>query len=164
MLSTCLDLALLCHPVVVFLSMSRSKMQIQGSRLQYFVVSFVAILALRYASASAVAPKALDEVLSITCQTHDQPNPIAAMYPNNATGTLNGTIAILPISLDLARSVIPPQYRILEHAYRAILPSFPKDMYPAVIQAMHDHDVQAFGFVIPDFSVSHMFLFLSIPI
>jgi hypothetical protein len=151
MLSTCLDLALLCHPVIVFLTMSRPKTQIHNSRLLYFVVSFLSILAIRYASTSYFFQPA--EAAMDVCQTHDQPNPIASLYPNNATGTLNGTVAIIPISLELARSIIPPQYRILEHAYRALLPSFPQGMYPAVLQALHDHEVQAFGYQIPDFTV-----------
>lgn len=157
MLRTCLDLALLCHPLLAFLSVSRPKsksptMAIQNSRLQYFLVSFLSILALRYASTSYFSASAA-ELGAGTCQTLDQPNPIAAQYPNNATGVLNGTIAVLPIPLDLARSLIPSQYRILEHAYRALLPDFPADMYPALVQAVHDHDVQAMGFKIPDFSV-----------
>lgn len=151
MLSTCLDLALLCHPVVAFLTMSRPKVEIRNSRLQYFVFSFLSLIALRYASSHGWA--SVIEVSADVCQTYDRPNPIASIYPNNATGTLNGTVAVIPIPLDLARSIIPPQYRILEHAYRSLLPSFPEGMYPAVLQAVHDHGVQAFGFQIPDFSV-----------
>jgi hypothetical protein len=164
MLRTYLDLALLCHPLLAFFSVSRPKskystMAIQNSRLQYFLVSFLSILALRYASTSYFSASAAELVAKAeTCQTLDQPNPIAAQYPNNATGVLNGTIAVLPISLDLARSLIPSQYRILEHAYRALLPDFPADMYPALVQAVHDHDVQAMGFKIPDFSVRISFL------
>lgn len=162
MLSTCLDLALLCHPLLALLTVSRPKtnMAIKNSRLQYFLLSFLSILALRYASTSYFAasaltiPEIVSQVVPGVCQTHDQPNPIASQYSNNATGTLNGTIAIIPISLDLARSIIPPQYRILEHAYRSLLPNFPAGMYPALLQAVHDHEVQAFGFKIPDFSVS----------
>jgi len=155
MLRTCLDLVLLCHPLLAFLSVSRPKsksptMAMQNSRLQYFLVSFLSILALRYAGTSYFSASAV-ELGADTCV--DQPNPIAAQYPNNATGVLNGTIAVLPISLDLARSLIPSQYRILEHAYRALLPDFPAAMYPALVQAVHDHDVQAMGFSIPDFSV-----------
>jgi hypothetical protein len=157
MLSTCLDLALLCHPVLVFVTMSRPKITQDYSRLQYFVFSFLSILAIRYASTSYFSVPVSNEVVLDVCQTYDQPNPIASLYPNNATGTLNGTVAIIPISLQLARSIIPPQYRILEHAYRALLPSFPKGMYPAILQALHDHEVQAFGYKIPDFSVSSQF-------
>jgi len=146
------DLALLCHPVLAFFTMSRLTMQTQNPRLQYFLFSFFSILALRYAS-SMYFVYAIEDVADL-CRTHDQPNPIASLYPNNATGTLNGTVAVVPITLQLARQLIPPQYRILEHAYRDILPSFPADMYPAVLQAVHDHDVQAFGYNIPDFSVS----------
>ncbi|KAH8722949.1 hypothetical protein GQ44DRAFT_621528 [Phaeosphaeriaceae sp. PMI808] len=150
MLSTCLDLALCCHPVVAFLTMSRPKMQTQNPRVQWLLFSFFSILALRYASISYISLP--NETLAETCQTYDQPNPIASLYPNNATGTLNGTVAIIPISLEVARSIIPAQYRILEHAYRDILPSFPEGMYPAVMQAIHDHEVQAFGYQIPDFT------------
>jgi hypothetical protein len=156
MLSTCLDLALLCHPVIAFVTISRPKMQTRNSRLHYFVFSFVLILAMRCASSSyfTLLSVVAQEPAQDVCQTHDLPNPIASLYPNNATGTLNGTVVLIPISLELARSIIPPQYRILEHAYRALLPSFPEGMYPAVLQALHDHEVQAFGYKIPDFSVS----------
>ena len=107
-----------------------------------------------YASSTSTAPQTLNAVAAGVCQSNDQPNPIASTYPNNATGVLNGTIAVVPIPLDLARQLIPSQYRILEHAYRHLLPSFPKDMYPAVVQAVHDHDIQVSGFKVPDFSVS----------
>jgi hypothetical protein len=62
-------------------------------------------------------------------------------------------VTVVPIPLQLARQLIPSQYSILEHAYRDILPSFPEDMYPAVLQAVHDHEVQAFGYKIADFTV-----------
>ncbi|KAF2732567.1 hypothetical protein EJ04DRAFT_440790 [Polyplosphaeria fusca] len=125
-------------------------MQPKSSNLQYFFVSFVSLLILRYASTAYSGT--FEPLPPAECVTRDQPNPIASLYPTNATGTLNGTIAILPISLQLARQLIPPQYGILEHAYRALLPSFPKGMYPAIVQAVHDHEVQAFGYKIPDFT------------
>ncbi|KAL6153991.1 hypothetical protein ACJQWK_01998 [Exserohilum turcicum] len=152
MISTCLDLALLCHPVLALLTIQRPKMQTQQSLWQYFLLSFLSLLAVRYVSSTGTQPHILVEAVTGVCQTCTQPNPIAVTYPNNATGVLNGTISVVPISLALARKLIPPQYRILEHAYRHLLPSFPKDMYPVVVQAMLDHDIQAFGFKIPDFS------------
>lgn len=90
------------------------------------------------------------------CVSSDQPNPLAELFPNNATGVLNATLAIIPIPLETARRLIPPQYGILERAYRALLPNFPEGMYPVMIQAAHDHDVQfrAYGITIDDFSVS----------
>lgn len=90
------------------------------------------------------------------CLTHDRPNPLAELFPNNATGVLNATLAIVPIPLETARRLIPPQYGILEHAYRALLPGFPEGMYPVLVQAAHDHDVQfrAYGITIEDFTVS----------
>jgi hypothetical protein len=155
MINTCLDLALLCHPVLAFLTIQRPKMAAQTSKWQYFLLSFLSLLAIRYASTTNASPQPplLQESARAVCQSVDQPNPIASIYPMNATGTLNGTVSVLPISLELARQLIPSQYRILEHAYRHLLPSFPEGMYPAILQAVHDHDVQAFGFQIPDFSV-----------
>jgi hypothetical protein len=153
-------LAFLCYSIIAFLIMSRPQMETRNSRLQYFVFGFVLMLAMGcvsspyFALPSVAAEGAYPAPAQNVCHTHDLPNPIASLYPNNATGTLNGTVSLLPISLELARSIIPPQYRILEHAYRALLPSFPEGMYPAVLQAVHDHDVQAMGFKIPDFSVS----------
>jgi hypothetical protein len=88
-----------------------------------------------------------------TCHSHSLPNPIASQHPQNITGTLNGTIAILPIPMALARSMIPAQYNILTNAYRALLPHLPDDMYPAIVQAVFDHDVGLGDYKIADFSV-----------
>ncbi|KAK4157177.1 hypothetical protein C8A00DRAFT_40404 [Chaetomidium leptoderma] len=99
------------------------------------------------------------------CVSHDQPNPLAEQFPNNATGVLNATLAIIPIPLEMARRLIPPQYGILERAYRALLPNFPEGMYPVMLQAAHDHDVQfrAYGITIDDFSrVGFEFPFLDL--
>jgi hypothetical protein len=88
------------------------------------------------------------------CVTRDQPNPIASQYYNSATGVLNTTLAIIPIPIAKARKIIPPQYGILEKAYRALLPDFPHGMYPVFMQAGHDHDIHFQDFGIPDFNVS----------
>jgi hypothetical protein len=126
-------------------------MHAKESKWQYFLLSFFSILVIRFASTYYPTPPT--EILPDVCETVDQPNPIAPLYPMNATGTLNGTISVIPITLELARQLIPSHYGILEHAYRDILPSFPEGMYPAIVQALHDHEVQAFGYKIPDFSV-----------
>lgn len=152
MFSTYLDVALLSHPILAFLTIQNPKMRSKPSNLQYVAFSFLSLLFLRYASSTYFGIP--DQIVMDVCTSMDQPNPIASLYPNNATGTLNGTVAVLPISLELARQLIPPQYRILEHAYRALLPSFPQGMYPAIVQALHDHEVQAFGYKIDDFTVS----------
>ncbi|KAH8772535.1 hypothetical protein F5883DRAFT_414427 [Diaporthe sp. PMI_573] len=88
-----------------------------------------------------------------TCTTSSQPNPIAQQYPDAPTGTLNTTMAIVPIPLDTARRIIPPQHAILEGAYRALMPDFPADMYPAFVTAALDHDIQlaALGINVQDF-------------
>jgi len=152
MICTYIDVALLSHPILAFLSIQHPKMHSKPSMLQYFAFSFMSLLALRYASSTYFEAPA--QIVASVCTSVDQPNPVASIYPNNATGTLNGTVAVLPISLELARQLIPPQYGILEHAYRALLPSFPQGMYPAIVQALHDHEVQAFGYKIEDFTVS----------
>lgn len=88
--------------------------------------------------------------------TASQPNPIAQQYPDVPTGTFNTTLAIVPIPLTTARQLIPAQFAILEGAYRALLPSFPADMYPVLMQAGLDHDIQvpAYSINFPDFQVS----------
>lgn len=125
-----------------------NKMPFQLSLLH---ISAVVLLVL--SSAILNYGKAIPEPLA--CSSHDQANPLAERFPNNATGVLNATLAIIPITLEAARRLIPPQYGILERAYRALLPDFPEGMYPVMLQAAHDHDVQlrAYGITIDDFSV-----------
>ncbi|MCJ1440942.1 MAG: hypothetical protein MMC23_001428 [Stictis urceolatum] len=50
--------------------------------------------------------------------------------------------------------MVPSRYNILTHAYRALLPSFPDDLYPIVLQAVLDHDIGSSTVRIPDFSRS----------
>jgi len=54
----------------------------------------------------------------------------------------------------LARSIIPSKYKILTNAYRSLLPDLPEDMYPAILQVVHDHDVRFGDYRLDDFSVS----------
>jgi hypothetical protein len=64
------------------------------------------------------------------------PNPIAhqTRYDRFAsTGTVNGTYAIMPISFDLARSMIPSQYPILTQQYKQWIPSLADDEYPVCL-------------------------------
>ncbi|KAH7632736.1 hypothetical protein B0T09DRAFT_229994, partial [Sordaria sp. MPI-SDFR-AT-0083] len=101
------------------------------------------------------------------CKTHDQPNPLVSLFPNNATGVLNATLAIIPIPLALARRLVPSGYSILESTYRSLLGpgGFPEGMYPVLLQAAHDHDIQlkAYGIVLDDFSrVGFEFPFLDL--
>ncbi|KAH7137825.1 hypothetical protein EDB81DRAFT_656172 [Dactylonectria macrodidyma] len=108
----------------------------------------VSLMALLVSSGFHLKTAAAQDV----CTTQDQPNPIFSQYPSNATGALNTTLAITPIPMALARQIIPQQYAILEHAYRALMPDFPADMYPALVQAGHDHDIRFQNIGIPDFS------------
>jgi len=90
-----------------------------------------------------------------SCATYDLPNPLAEAFPNAATGVLNATLVIIPIPLEEARRLIPSEYDILERAYRDLVPDFPEGMYPVMVQAAHDHDVQfrAYNLSVADFSV-----------
>lgn len=91
------------------------------------------------------------------CVSLDHDNILADKYRHNITGVLNSTIVAVPIPLSEARQLIPPQWRILETAYRSMIPDFPPDMYPLIIQGVHDHDVQlsAYWVKLADFSVCH---------
>lgn len=90
-----------------------------------------------------------------SCSTGSRPNPIAQQYPDDATGTLNTTLLVVPIPYETARQLVPAQWGILKHAYHALLPGFPADMYPVVLQAGLDHDIQllSLGVQVPDFMV-----------
>lgn len=85
----------------------------------------------------------------------DQPNPVAQTYPDLISGNLNGTTMIIPISIALAQSLVP-DFPILKSSYSSLLPSFPKGMYPLMVSAKHDHDIQlaAYNTSLPDFTVS----------
>ncbi|KAI6382175.1 hypothetical protein MCOR25_000766 [Pyricularia grisea] len=99
------------------------------------------------------------------CVSVDSANPIGDIYPMNATGVLNATLTILPITMEAARRIIPTKYAILERPLRAALPNFPEGMYPVLLQAAHDHDVGLYGlgFKLPDFSrVGYEFPFIDL--
>jgi hypothetical protein len=111
------------------------------TRLHFFAVLFTVGISTSYA-------------FPLLCHSHTQPNPIAQTYPQDATGVINGTTAIIPIPYQVARGVIPAEYAILTSAYREIFPTLPADVYPAILEAVQDHDVKQFGIGIPDFTVS----------
>ena len=96
----------------------------------------------------------LGRTQSDSCTTESQPNPIAAQYPNKTTGTVNGTLAILPIPYAEARSVIPPQYGILNDTIKVVLgKDWPAHMFPVLLETRYDHGINVQGISIPDFSV-----------
>jgi hypothetical protein len=124
----------------------RSRMASSKSLLHVSMIAIVALVSLVLGSIS---------VRQGGATSLDQPNPIATTYPNNATGVLNATLAILPIPLSTARRLVPAQYGILEAAYRSLMPDFPEGMYPLFLQGGHDHDIQfaSLGVHFPDFNV-----------
>jgi hypothetical protein len=63
------------------------------------------------------------------CTAQSEPNPIASMYPQSVTGTINETIVVLPISYKLARSLVPSEYKILS-GYKSLIPELDDDLYP----------------------------------
>ncbi|CAK7200975.1 hypothetical protein SEUCBS139899_003675 [Sporothrix eucalyptigena] len=118
--------------------------------LQVLVVALLAIVvaASTLSSSSHSSP---------TCIPQDQPNPIAQIYPFNATGLLNVTLAVVPIPLATARTLVPSKWPILVHVYEALFASlsinFPANHYPLLVQAGLDHDIQlaAYNLSISDF-------------
>ena len=99
-----------------------------------------------FSSHAAALPQGSTSSLSLPpplCTSSSSPNPIAAQYPQNVTGTINGTIIVVPIPLTLARSIIPSQYPILTQSYQSLLPSFPKDQYPMFLEGVLDHDIRS---------------------
>ena len=122
-------------------------MQSLKDTMMNFIWSSLLIMSLFSATSTAVP--------TLTCQTQSSPNPIAAQYPNLTTGTINGTVAVLPIPFAQARSIIPSKYPILTKQYESFLdqvPVFPKGLYPALLQQELDHDISNAGISIPDFT------------
>ena len=79
------------------------------------------------------------------------PNPIASIYPNNITGTINSTTSVIIVPLSYARSLLPSHLVILPHAYTRF--SIPATHYPLFLESAIDHDVRFKGVsTIADFS------------
>jgi hypothetical protein len=93
---------------------------------EFIVLLYAAVTSLVNALPSPT--KALGDYLRSNSDA--SPNPIASKYPSKPTGIINGTVAVIPISYDLARSIIPSKYGILTSAYEASLPNFPNNSYP----------------------------------
>ncbi|CAK7234721.1 hypothetical protein SCUCBS95973_009030 [Sporothrix curviconia] len=110
------------------------------SSLHIFTVALLAIVV----AASTLSYASFR--LTHECIPLDQSNPIAQVYPMNATGLLNATLAVLPIPLATARTIVPAKWPILVHVYEALFAalavSFPAEHYPLFVQAGLDHDIQ----------------------
>jgi hypothetical protein len=125
-------------------------------------LSILQAAAILYATANAAPQKLpcyapdlsglIGQALPTTVES--SPNPIGTIYSGNVTGTINGTIAVVPIPYEEARSVVPSQYGILKQQYESILPGFPAGKYPLIIRAILDHDIGEDGVnLVPDFQV-----------
>lgn len=88
---------------------------------------------------------------TLFCQPQSQPNPIAAQYPQLTTGTINGTVAIIPVPLSFARSVVPAKYPLLTAQLKSLLPWFPDDRFPMMLETELDYDVRNSGISVPYF-------------
>ena len=79
------------------------------------------------------------------------PNPIASLYPNNGTGTINATTSVIIVPLSYALSLLPAQLVPLPHAYTRF--SIPPTHYPLVVENTIEHDFRYQGInAIADFS------------
>ncbi|CAF9941662.1 MAG: hypothetical protein HETSPECPRED_003844 [Heterodermia speciosa] len=84
------------------------------------------------------------------------PNPLASIYPNNATGTINSTTAVLLVPIAHARALLPAHLAplLLPHAWTRF--SIPPNQYPLVVETGIDHDIRFQGInAVADFSSLH---------
>jgi hypothetical protein len=81
-------------------------------------------LLLGAATAAVAAPVAAAD----SCVTQSAPNPLRAEYPNDITGTLNGTLIAWLVDLDYAKSLV--EYPLLINAARAKYPDLPAGKFP----------------------------------
>lgn len=108
--------------------------------MMYFKINILYfVLALHFSAvcSTTLQPRALQSNCN-TCA----PNPIASIYPNNVTGTINATISVLIVPIDYARSLLPSRLSplILTRAYTRF--SIPPSHYPLVIENSIDHDIR----------------------
>ncbi|KAL9111391.1 MAG: hypothetical protein Q9227_004268 [Pyrenula ochraceoflavens] len=110
-----------------------------------FLLTLLVTLLASLNSNAAVLPR------QSNCVSQSQPNPIAAQYPNEVTGTINGTFSIIPIPYAQARALVPPQFKILTKAYQTLIPQL-NGAYPLLLLAVFDSGIQSSGITIPNFS------------
>ncbi|KAF4544451.1 Isoflavone reductase family protein [Lasiodiplodia theobromae] len=106
-------------------------------------------------------------VVATTCTPDSQPNPYADISTGSyTTGTKNGTLAVLLITLEEAQKVVGDMYTINRAAYRELIPAMPKDAYPLFLRAGIEHDIRLPNKVkLSDLTrVSIEYPFLSLPI
>jgi hypothetical protein len=101
--------------------------------------------------ASCLAPA---YAIPLSCHSQTQPNPVTQAFPKDVTGVINGTTAIVPIPYSVAKSIVPSKFPILIAAYKQVFPALGDGQYPAVLEAVQDHDVGQPPLKIPDFTVS----------
>ncbi|CAL3962065.1 unnamed protein product [Diplocarpon coronariae] len=68
-------------------------------------------------------------------------SPVKQTYADQTTGTFNGSVTIVPIDYNLARKIIPKQWRINQKAYLEFLPEYSNKLYPLVLIAGVNHRV-----------------------
>ena len=113
-------------------SLRRPKCEMRLSILIAAVLVTVCNAASRLCPCKALHISGLNDTIFPTT-LESSPNPIATVCPQNVTGTINGTIAVVPIPLGKAQSIIPAQYGILAAQFESILPGFPSRSYPLII-------------------------------
>lgn len=90
-------------------------------------LTLLILLLAAFSSNAALLPR------QVNCVTQSQPNPIAAQYPNEVTGAINGTFSVIPIPYAQARSLVPAQFKILTKAYETLMPEL-NGAYPVGVQ------------------------------
>jgi hypothetical protein len=96
-------------------------------------------------------------VAAARCSSQTQENTIYLDFPFVPTGVINGTLLILSIPLDVARSILPQPLKILTKAYHDLLVGYPLGQSPVLVQGVQDHDIRVgdLAGLVADFSVSN---------
>lgn len=89
-------------------------------------------------ASTILQPRALQSNCS-TCA----PNPIANIYPNNVTGTVNATTSVIVVPLAYAQLLLPSHLKPLPHAYARFY--IPSTHYPLIVESIIDHDIRYQG-------------------
>ncbi|KAK0620848.1 hypothetical protein B0T14DRAFT_238158 [Immersiella caudata] len=77
------------------------------------------------------------------CQTQTAYNPIAADYPMNITGVANGTLFLMPLSRDIATSLLPKGFTFVDDAYLRQSGWRATDSIPLLGRAVYVNDIRS---------------------
>jgi len=76
------------------------------------------------------------------CQTQTAYNPIADNYPFNITGVANGTLSLIPLHSDIAKSFLPQGFGFVSDASQR-QNGWRTGSIPLLVRGVYIHDIRS---------------------